>query len=474
MVDERAAREQLEQLGATRVRIEMPDTDGTLRGKYVSVDKILAGKGASVSDVYYTLTIADDVFEDSPLTGPDTGWPDVVGMPDWSTLRPVPWEQGLAAVVCDVKTKAGEPLGVDPRHALRSACERLAADGFEARFGTEYELYVFHLDAEGERALRDGRVRELVPVSREWQAYSLFRFADTAPFIADLTASMEAYGCPIEAISTELGYGMIEVALAPAPPLEAADRAARFKLGCKELGRRHGFLVSFIAKWDLAQSGSSGHLHQSLLREGKNAFWSGQNDLSETGRHYLGGLLELSPELSAFMSPFPNSYRRYIPGYVGADERLVGARQPQRMRAGDHRLRVGRPLRAPASGRRPAAVPVDRRLPRRRPARDSRADRAPAGVAGARLRRPERAALCDLPPRGHGGAACVDARAPLVRRPARRPLRRVARRRAALLGGRAGSPGAGVGGRSLSRSGLSELVSVPATAGTGSSRRRPR
>jgi glutamine synthetase len=117
-----AAREALEHLGATRVRVEMPDTDGTLRGKYVSAEKILAGKGASVSDVYYTLTIADDVFEDSPLTSPDTGWPDVVGYPDWSTLRPVPWEHGLAAVVCDVLTKAGEPLGVDSRQALRRAC----------------------------------------------------------------------------------------------------------------------------------------------------------------------------------------------------------------------------------------------------------------------------------------------------------------------------------------------------------------
>ncbi len=472
MVDERAAREQLEQLGATRVRIEMPDTDGTLRGKYVSVDKILAGKGASVSDVYYTLTIADDVFEDSPLTGPDTGWPDVVGMPDWSTLRPVPWERGLAAVVCDVRTKAGEPLGVDPRHALRSACERLAEDGFEARFGTEYELYVFHLDAEGERALRDGRVRELVPVSREWQAYSLFRFADTAPFIADLTASMEAYGCPIEAISTELGYGMIEVALAPAPPLEAADRAARFKLGCKELGRRHGFLVSFIAKWDLAQSGSSGHLHQSLLREGKNAFWSGQNDLSETGRHYLGGLLELSPELSAFMSPFPNSYRRYIPDTWAPTNASWGH---------DNRNACVRVITVSESAA---------RFEHRRPGADlqpylSIAACLDAGLHGIRERielRPEspgRAyddasarAPCHLAPGGHGGAACVDARAPLVRRPARRPLRDLARCGATLLGGRAGQAGAGMGGGPLPRSGLSELVRVP-TAETGSSRRRP-
>jgi glutamine synthetase len=306
-------RQELERLGATRVRVEMPDTDGTLRGKYVSADKILSGKGASVSDVFYALTIADDVIETSPLTGPETGWPDVVGYPDWETLRPVPWEDRLAAVVCDVRTKAGEPLGVDPRLALHRTCERLGAAGFEARVGVEYELFVFHLDAEGERALREGRVRELQPISREWQAYSLFRWPEKAPFIAELTRFLEAYGCPIEAISTELGYGMIELAIGPAPPLEAADRAARLKLGCKEMARRHGLLASFIAKWDIGQSGSSGHVHQSLFRDGRNAFWRGPGELSETGRHYLGGLVAVTPELSAFMSPFPNSYRRYIP-----------------------------------------------------------------------------------------------------------------------------------------------------------------
>lgn len=311
--DPRDVQEELARLGARRVRVEMPDTDGTLRGKYVSADKILAGKGASVSDVYYALTIADDVIETSPLTGPETGWPDVVGYPDWTTLRTVPWEDGLAAVICDVRTKAGEPLGVDPRLALRRTCERLDAAGFEARVGVEYELFVFHLDGEGERALREGRVRELTPISREWQAYSLFRWPEKAAFIEELTRFLDVYGCPIEAISTELGYGMIELAIGPAAPLEAADRAARLKLGCKEIARRHGMLASFIAKWDIGQSGSSGHVHQSLFRDGRNVFWQALDELSETGRHYLGGLVAVTPELSAFMSPFPNSYRRYIP-----------------------------------------------------------------------------------------------------------------------------------------------------------------
>jgi glutamine synthetase len=313
MSDLDEVRERVDELGLTRIRVEIPDTDGNLRGKYAAVDKLLAGKGASVSDVYFVLSVADDVFA-ATLTSPETGFPDIVGWPDWSTLRPVPWERGLGAVICDFRTKQGEPLAVDSRFALRRACERCAAAGFEARFGTEYEIYLFYLNDAAERAIREGRPRDLVPISREWQAYSLWRWPEKADFVSDLTGHMAAYGVPIEAVSTELGYGMIEVALAPAPPLEAADRAARFKLGCKEIAKRHGLLASFIAKWDTSQSGSSGHLHQSLLRDGRNMFWAGEADaISDTGRSYLAGLMATAVELSAFMSPFPNSYRRYVP-----------------------------------------------------------------------------------------------------------------------------------------------------------------
>jgi glutamine synthetase len=306
-------RELLDRTGATRVRVEIPDTDGNLRGKYASAAKLLKGKGASLSDVFYVLSIRDDVYE-APITGVSTGFPDVVGMPDWSTLRPVPWDKELCAVIVDMRTKSGDPLAVDPRLALRRAEERAREQNFEALFGVEYELYLFHCDADGDRALRAGRPRDLLSVGREWHAYSLWRFEDIHEFVAEADARLRAYGIEIEAWSTELGYGMIECAIAPLPPLAAADAAARFKLACKELAKRHGMIATFIAKWDMTQSGSSGHLHQSLLRNGHNVLWGGEPDtLSETGRHYLGGLLSCARELSAFSTPNVNSYRRPSP-----------------------------------------------------------------------------------------------------------------------------------------------------------------
>lgn len=301
------------EIPTSRIRLEIPDNDGNLRGKYTTSAKLAKGNGATLSDVIYVLTIRDEVFE-SPLTGVSTGFPDVIMQPDWSTLRPVPWEQDLSAVVVDVTAKDGSPLDVDPRLQLRRAVERMETAGFEARFGVEYELYLFQGGDPGDDALRAGRPRDLRSAGREWQAYSLWRFADMHEFVTDAEMKMREYGVSIESWSTELGYGNIECATAALPPLEAADTAARFKLAFKELAKRHGLVATFIAKWDMTQSGSSGHLHQSLVKDGRNAFAGGEMDtLSETGRHYLGGLISLSRELSAFSTTNVNSYRRPSP-----------------------------------------------------------------------------------------------------------------------------------------------------------------
>jgi glutamine synthetase len=235
-------------------------------------------------------------------------------MPDWSTLVPVPWERDLSAVIVDVTTKDHRPLEVDPRMQLRRSVERMHAAGFDALFGVEYELYLFQLGEDGDAAIREGRPRDLRSAGREWQAYSLWRFEDMHEFVAEAEVALRDYGVAIESWSTELGFGNIECATNALPPLQAADVAARFKVGLKALAKRHGLIATFIAKWDMTQSGSSGHLHQSLLKDGRNAFAGGEMDtLSETARHYLGGLIQCSRELSSFCTPNVNSYRRPSP-----------------------------------------------------------------------------------------------------------------------------------------------------------------
>lgn len=311
------AAEMLEQMEVRRVRVEFIDTDGRLRGKYVTVEKALSSGGIGLPEFFYALGVDEGTY-DVPIATPDHGYPDFFAIPDWSTLRPAAGEDGVAAVICDVQTKAGEPVRFDGRSLLRRTCARLAEAGFGALIGVELEFYLYHLGDEGEVALREQRPTRLRPVGSTRQTLSVHRWPDHAGFIADLDAALAAYGIEVEAFSTELGYGMLEAALSPVPPLQAADNAARFKQICKDVARRNGMLASFVAKPDMQQEGVGAHMHQSLLRDGRNVFCPEDGvstGMSELFEHYVGGVVATAGELSVFQCPFTNSYRRLDPKF---------------------------------------------------------------------------------------------------------------------------------------------------------------
>lgn len=311
------ARQVLERLGARRVRVEFIDTDGRLRGKYVTVEKALSRGGIGLPEFFYALSVDDGAY-DVPIASPDHGYPDFFAIPDWSTLRPALHEDGVAAVICDVRSKTGEPVQFDGRSALRRTCTRLSEAGFDALIGVELEFYLYQLDDHGLAALRDQRPTGLRPVGRTRQTLSVHRWPDHAGFVADLDAALASYGIEVEAFSTELGYGMLEAALSPVSPLQAADNAARFKQICKDVARRNGILASFVAKPDMRQEGAGAHLHQSLLRDGRNVFCpeeQGRTGMSDTFRHYVGGVVSTAGETSVFQCPYANSYRRLDPKF---------------------------------------------------------------------------------------------------------------------------------------------------------------
>ena len=107
-----------------------------------------------------------------------------------------------------------------------------------------------------------------------------------------------------------------------------ADKAALFKTAMKQVCARAAYSVTFMAKWNADLPGSSGHLHQSLCGEdgATNVFYDAgdPHSLSAHARHYLGGQIALMPELTALYSPTVNSYKRYVPGRVGAAHRVAG------------------------------------------------------------------------------------------------------------------------------------------------------
>jgi glutamine synthetase len=127
---------------------------------------------------------------------------------------------------------------------------------------------------------------------------------------------MDSYGIEVEGYNREHGEGMYELNLRYAGALEAADRGMLFKSGAKEVLAQAGVVPTFMAKYSDQMDGCSGHIHQSLWRDGAPAFWDGASlpHMSREMTAYVAGVLDTLPELFALYAPNVNSYKRYVAG----------------------------------------------------------------------------------------------------------------------------------------------------------------
>jgi glutamine synthetase len=162
----------------------------------------------------------------------------------------------------------------------------------------------------------------------------------------DILNGMREFEVPIEGLHTETGPGVYEVAIRYGDALKAADHAALFKTAMKQIAHRHGLSVTFMAKWNAALPGCSGHLHQSMWQGDDNAFYDPRapRGMSLLMRRYMAGQLALMQELTALYSPTVNSYKRYVPGVWAplvaswgvenrnAAVRVIGAGDPKALR----------------------------------------------------------------------------------------------------------------------------------------------
>jgi glutamine synthetase len=323
VMDIAALRQKFEEAKIKKVKVGGFDLDGVLRGKYVSLDKFwsVVESGFGFCDVIFGWDIADVLYDNAKVTGWHSGYPDIHAQIDISTFRIIPAEPDTAAFLVDFVVKDGEahrPHPACPRSLLKTVLAKAAAKGLRAKVGAEFEFWVFK---ETPETLQQKGFRNLTPVSPGMFGYSWLREEQNRAFCHAILEEMAAFDIAIEALHTETGPGVYEAAIAYDDALRAADKAALFKTQMKSLAARHGLAVTFMAKWAHDLPGSSGHLHQSLWTtdsagKTKNVFFdeSGEGKLSADGRHYVGGLVELMPELTALYSPTINAYKRYVPG----------------------------------------------------------------------------------------------------------------------------------------------------------------
>jgi glutamine synthetase len=314
-MDAKELKEAFEKHGIRRVKVGGYDVDGILRGKFVALDKFWSALQDPIGfcDVIFGWDAADVLYDNSRVTGWHTGYPDTYARIDPATFRVLPWEPDTAAFLMDFVQADGTPHPACPRGLLRQVIARAHALGYEPVLAAEFEFFVFKETA---ASLHAKGFRGLEPLSPGMFGYSWVREGEHADLCHAIMDDMDRFGIPIEGLHTETGPGVYEAAIVYDEALRAADKAALFKTGIKQIAARLGYAVTSLAKWNQAPPGSSGHLHQSLWKDGKNVFFAAgaPHRLSDVARHYLGGQIALMPELTALVSPTVNSYKRYVPG----------------------------------------------------------------------------------------------------------------------------------------------------------------
>src|SRR3954454_10689598 len=121
-----AAQAELTEQNIDVVRLAYSDLIGAERGRDLLVRRFARTVGDGVAfcrSVYGTSPMGDVVDIDGGLSA---GLPDVLAVPDVSTIQPVPWEPGVAHVIADLFNPDGSPSQESPRNVLRRVIDRFA------------------------------------------------------------------------------------------------------------------------------------------------------------------------------------------------------------------------------------------------------------------------------------------------------------------------------------------------------------
>ncbi len=233
---------------------------------------------------------------------------DMIAMPDPSTFKLLPWRPkehaAEARMFCDIFTPQKEPFAGDPRYVLKKNLEEAEKMGYTYYTGPELEYFYFK-DNKGTEPLDAGGYFDMDPHDA---ANDLRR---------DTILALEEMGIAIDKSHHEVATSQHEIDMRYSDALTMADNVMTYRLVVKEIALQHGVYATFMPKPTFGINGSGMHVHQSLFKGDKNAFFDpkGKYYLSKVGLSFLAGLLKYAPEITAVTSQWVNSYKRLVPGW---------------------------------------------------------------------------------------------------------------------------------------------------------------
>lgn len=232
---------------------------------------------------------------------------DMIALPDPATFQILSWSSArfpTARMFCDILKPGGEPFEGDPRYVLKRNLRKATDQGYIFNVGPELEYFYFK-SAEGTQTLDDGGYFDLTP-------------PDIASDLRlETMLTLEQMGIDIQYGHHEVATSQHELDLVYNDALTIADSIMTSRLVIKEIAQMHGVYATFMPKPIFGINGSGMHVHQSLFKGDRNAFFDGKDSyyLSPVAKHYIAGLLKYAPEITSVVSQWVNSYKRLVSGY---------------------------------------------------------------------------------------------------------------------------------------------------------------
>jgi glutamine synthetase len=184
-----------------------------------------------------------------------------------------------------------------------------------AYLASELEFYLFNESFEDVHAKR---YHDLKTAGYYIEDYHIFQTTKEEGFMRAVRRGLEGAGIPVENSKGEWGPGQEEINVRYADALDMADRHVILKNGIKEIAHAQGKAVTFMSKWRYDLAGSSSHIHASLWDlEGKKPLFKGaksEHGMSALMRSFVAGQLKYAGDITYFLAPYINSYKRFQVG----------------------------------------------------------------------------------------------------------------------------------------------------------------
>ena len=319
------------------VLVCVSDMQGRLNGKRVTgkafIDYVY--KETHMCDYLYTVDMDMFTVPGYKSSSWETGYGDMTVIPDLSTIKIAHWLEKTAIVLCDCLDHDGKkPLMHSTRQILRNVVSKANKMGFEPMIGSELEFFLFNQTYDD---IYKNNYSNLQESSWYIQDYMIFQTTKEEDVLRELRNSLLKSGIYVECSKGEAAPGQEEINVVFTNALSMADNHILIKNAAKEIAFKHNKAITFMAKYKEEVGGSSCHIHNSLFdkKTKKNVFYNSKDKygMSNIFKSYVAGQIKFLSDISIFLAPNINSYKRFQDGSFaptksvwGIDNRTAGFR----------------------------------------------------------------------------------------------------------------------------------------------------